>query len=35
MNETIMQLQMADTTLQALRAASSKIISQSLFDFLK
>jgi len=35
MNETIMQLQMTDTTLQALRAASSKIISQSLFDFLK
>ena len=34
MNKTIMQLQKTNVTLQALREASSRVISQSLFDFL-
>lgn len=35
MTETAMQLQKADTTLQALYSASAKIMSQSLLDFLQ
>jgi flagellar hook-associated protein 3 FlgL len=35
MTETAMQLQKANTTLQALYASSSRILSQSLLDFLK
>jgi flagellar hook-associated protein 3 FlgL len=35
MTETAMQLQKANTTLQALYASSTKILSQSLLDFLK
>jgi len=35
MNETAMQLQQTDTALQALRATATKVLSQSLFDFLK
>jgi hypothetical protein len=34
MTETAMQLQKANTTLQALYASSSNILSQSLLDFL-
>lgn len=34
-NETAMQLQQTDTALQALRATATKVLSQSLFDFLK
>lgn len=33
--ETAMQLQKTDVTLQALRATSARILSQSLFDFLR
>ena len=35
MNETIIDLQMVATTLNALRSAAANIISKSLFDFLK
>jgi flagellar hook-associated protein 3 FlgL len=35
MNTSALQLQMADTTLQALRSTAAKILSQSLLDFLK
>jgi len=35
MTETAMQLQKADVTLQALRATSAKVLSQSLLDFLQ
>ncbi len=35
MSETAVLLQKTDTALQALRASSSKILSQSLFDFLQ